>query len=116
MNEKPAIVGDSTPIPSQSPPEHLPPAPLTINECGPGTVTYRGIPMAVVAPTDLIHVLPPVDPPAFPETGSTTVTAYGLQVHRLGDSRISGEKTVIVDDKLPDAWGDISRVDINIGD
>lgn len=115
MKEKPAIVGDSTPIPSESDP-HLPPAPLTTAECGAGTVTYGGVPIAVAAPTSLIHVLPPVNPPAFPATGSATVTAYGLPVHRLGDQRVSGEQTVIVDWELPDSYGDISRADINIGD
>lgn len=115
MNEKPAIVGDSTPIPSESDP-HLTPAPLTTAECGAGTVTYGGIPIAVAAPTQLVHVLPPVNPPAFPGTGSTTVTAYGFQVHRLGDQRISGEQTVIGDWQLPDSYGDISRANIYIGD
>ena len=72
--------------------------------------------MAVVAPTALKHIIPGLpDPPAFPGTGSLTVTAYGLPVHRLGDQRISGEQTVIVDWQLPDSYGDISRADITIG-
>ena len=116
MKQKPAIVGDTTPIP-QTNDFHFTPAPLTTAECSAGTVTYRGIPIAVVAPTDLKHIIPVLpDIPAFPGTGSLTVTAYGLQVHRLGDQRVSGEETVIVDYELPDSYGDISRADINIGD
>ena len=115
MKTKPAIVGDSTPIPSLEDP-HLTPAPLTTAECGAGTVTYRGIPIAVVAPTPLVHIIPVLpDVPAYPGTGSTTVTAYGLPVHRLGDQRVSTEQTVILDWKLPDSYGDISRADIHIG-
>jgi uncharacterized Zn-binding protein involved in type VI secretion len=114
MNTRPAIVGDSTPIPSLEDP-HLTPAPLTTVECGQGSVTYNGIPIAVVAPTPLIHVVPPVNPPAFPSTGSLAVTAYGLPMHRLGDVRVSGEQTVIVDWQLPDSYGDISRKDVFIG-
>ena len=116
MKTKPAIVGDSTPIPSESDP-HLTPAPLTTAECGAGTVTYRGIPIAVVAPTPLVHIIPVLpDVPAFPGTGSLTVTAYGSPVHRLGDQRVSTEQTVILDWQLPDSYGDISRADIHIGD
>lgn len=115
MNTRPAIVGDTTPIPSPND-FHPTPAPLTTAECSAASVTYRGVPIAVVAPTPLKHIIPGLpDPPAYPATGSASVTAYGLPVHRLGDLRISNEQTVILDWELPDSYGDISRADVFIG-
>jgi len=116
---KPAIMGDSTPIPKPPNEIHLTPAVLTMDECSP-TVTYRGIPMAKViidpAKQKLYHILPIVpDVPAWPATGSLTVTIEGTPAHRLGDLRLSTEETVILDNGLPDSYGDISRADIYIG-
>jgi len=112
---RPALLGDSTPIPSLEDP-HLTPAPLTTAECS-KVVTYKGIPIARVGdPTDLVHELPGLpDPPAFPGTGSLSVTVDGFPLHRLGDVRVSSEETVILDWQLPDSYGDISRADIFIG-
>lgn len=113
---KPAIVGDTTPIPSDTDP-HLPPAPLTVNECA-SSVTYRGIPIAKVSLTPdsqtLYHATPDPKPPAWPATGSATITVEGAPMHRLGDVRFSGEETVIIDWQTPDSYGEISRADINV--
>ena len=83
--KQPAVVGDIH-DPSRRP------APLTPAECEP-TVTFQGIPVAVAESTGLIH---PEEgsPPAFPATGSTSVTIGGLPLHRVGDSRASGAITV----------------------
>lgn len=83
--KQPAVVGDIN-DPSRAP------APLTDAECE-TTVTFQGIPVAVAQPTGLVH--PELgNPPAFPATGSTSVTIGGLDLHRVGDSRESGSLTV----------------------
>lgn len=59
------------------------------------TVFVGGIPIAIVPlpsePTGEIHGDPPHDPPALahPLTGSLTVYAEGLPVHRVGDFRFT---------------------------
>lgn len=83
--QQPAVVGDIH-DPSRAT------APLTTAECSP-SVTFQGVPVAVAAPTALVHP-EEGNPPAFPSTGSTSVTIGGLPVHRVGDSRASLAVTV----------------------
>lgn len=95
--KQPAVVGDI-----HDPSRRL--APLSPAECA-TSVTYGGQLIAVVGETDLVH---PEEgsPPAFPATGSTSITIEGKQAHRVSDSRASGALTLANNPDIDLLFGD----------
>jgi|DEB0MinimDraft_10_1074344.scaffolds.fasta_scaffold04189_7 uncharacterized Zn-binding protein involved in type VI secretion len=52
-----------------------------------GTVTIHGVPVAVVRALGEIHIHGDSVVPVHPTVGSSTVTAEGFPIHRVGDLR-----------------------------